>query len=57
MIFFETLGHLESENSKLTKGRQNPDAFCQKFTDPDHVLWFFRISYGDEQKSVSGQQT
>ena len=38
------------------KVRQNPDAYCQTFADPYHVLWFFRISYGDRQKSVSGQQ-
>ena len=36
--FFRILGHLESENLKLMKVRQNPDAYCQKFADPDHVL-------------------
>ena len=35
---------------------KNPDSYCQKFSDADHVLWFFRIWYGDRQKSVSGQQ-
>ena len=38
MIFFETLGHLESEKLKLTKVRKNPDAFCKKTSDPDHAL-------------------
>ena len=56
MIFFGILGHLESENLKLMKVRQNPDAYCQIFADPDHVLWFFRISYGDRHKSISRQQ-
>ena len=56
MIFFGILGHLESENLKIMKVRQNPDAYCKKFEDPYHVPWFFRITYGDRQKSVSGQQ-
>ena len=38
------------------KVRKNPNSYCQKFADPYHVLRFFRISYGDRQKSVSGQQ-
>ena len=40
MIFFGILGHLESENLKLMKVRQNSDAYCKKFADPDHILWF-----------------
>ena len=56
MISFGILGHLKSEYLTLIKVRQNPYSYCQKFADPYHVLWFFRISYGDRQKSVSGQQ-
>ena len=37
-FFFRILGHLESENLKLIKVRQNPDAYYQKFADPDHIL-------------------
>ena len=56
MIFFRILGHLESENLKLIKVIKNPDAYIKKFADPYHVLWIFRILYGDSHKSVSGQQ-
>ena len=48
---------LKSENSKLEKGRQNPDSCCHKFAATDDVLWFFGFSHSEEQKSVSGQQT
>ena len=48
---------LKSENSKPEKGRQNPDAFYQKFAATDDVLWFFVIPTSGKQKSVYGQQT
>ena len=36
-FFGGILGHLESENLKIMKVRKNPDAYCQKFADPDHI--------------------
>ena len=57
MNFFEALLDLKSENLKLQKGSQNPDAFYQKFAATNDVLWFFGFSNSEEHKSVSGQQT
>ena len=48
---------LKSENSKLEKGRKNPDACCQNFAATYDALWVFRILNSEEHKSVSGQQT
>ena len=38
MIFFGILRHLESENLKQMKVRQNTDASSQKHSAIDHVL-------------------
>ena len=57
MNFFGVLLDLKSENAKLKKGRQNPDACCQKFAATYDALWLFGISNSKEHKSVSGQQT
>ena len=57
MNFFGALLDLKSENLKLEKGRQNPDAFCQKISATEDVLWCFGFSKSEEQKSVFGQQT
>ena len=57
MNFFGALMYLKSEKLKKEKGRQNPDACCQKFEATDDVLSFFGFSNSEEQKSVSGQQT
>ena len=47
MNFFGALLDLKSENSKLDKGRQNPDTY-QNFAATDDVLWFFRILNSEE---------
>ena len=57
MKFFRALTDLKSENLKLDKGRQNPDACCQKLSVTDDVLRVFGFSNSEEQKSVSVQQT
>ena len=57
MNLFGVLLDLKSENAKLEKGRQNPDACFKTFVVTDDVLWFFGISNSEEQKSISVQQT
>ena len=57
MNLFGALLDLKSENSKLKKGRQNPDACFQKFAATDDVLWCFGFLNNEEHKFFSGQQT
>ena len=38
MNFFGVLLDLKSENVKLEKGKQNPDACCKRFAATDDVL-------------------
>ena len=57
MKLFGALMDLKLENSKLEKGRQNPDAYCQKISAADNVLLCFGFLNSQKYKSVSGHQT
>ena len=55
--FFESLTTLRSRNSELMKVSDIHKDYAQKFSDFFNNLVILRISYSEQQKSVSAQQS
>ena len=56
-IFFEALTTLRSRNSELMKVSDIHKDYAQKFSDLINNLVILGISYNEQQKSVSAQQS
>ena len=55
--FFESLTTLRSKNSELMKASDIHKDYAQKFSDLINNLVILGISYSEQQKSVSAQQS